>query len=137
MTEELNIRAAKALGWKLREDKPMAWRVWYDLNGKTLLKDNLFVFDVEEHYGYYRPLTDRDTLNFTTSYDWAMLGVNSLDHSQLLSYVFKLIGQLTQEIDIDELFKASDIMHIYLLLKKSPLSMTQAWVEVLEEESNE
>lgn len=126
----MNVRAAKALGWFVREHKTGAINIWVDENSSPIEAQNLFV----DNRSYY--LFEDDTLRFTTSYDWAMLGVKKLTTNQLVSYMFKLCGLMAVKLGIDNLLEISETSLTILLLKTDPKEITQAWVEVLEAEND-
>ena len=95
------IRAAKALGFKKLGH---LYHPPEDLEMGILTKDRYYPYE----------------LKFTTSYDWAMLGVRAV--------IDKKLG--------DELRNFSFYTHIWVQRKlATPEEITQAWVEVLEADS--
>lgn len=100
MADDLNIRAAKALGWEHYTDHPTTqWMIpcdWAREHVKT-------------------PTTYDSDLKFTTSYDWAMLGVSKIEDLNIP------YGELEAYYSVIHSSKTA-----------TPKEITQAWVEVLE-----
>lgn len=118
MNEELNIRAAKALGWRPSSNMTMAV-----LNGIA-----------HGHIcGYVDPKTDTNylfsELLFDTSYDWAMLLVKECEKlmamDEFSSALVRIIKSLNDNMSIGQL---GDV------LLATPEQITQAAVEVLEKQ---
>ena len=104
MNDDLEIRAAKALGWKKCNENGQECRIncHNDLDG-------------EHHAGNY--------FKFTTSYDWAMLGVKKIIENEddiIFTYYLRIMIGVNCTV-----FTAT------------PAQITQAWVEVLEKIESE
>lgn len=97
MNQELEIRAVDALKWK-----------------KCTKLDGFF-----DNIGNY---IRTEELQFTTSYDWAMLGVKAMNTDDLYTAFIHQLMSKSIFTGIDDIFKAT------------PAQITQAWVEVLEGE---
>ena len=98
---ELNVRAAKALGWKYT----------YQPDRLIIPEDSVPALGLP---GFHQTVLETD-LKFTTSYDWAMLGVKKAYEKNADWMLGKWISMM------------SDLHNM-----PSPLEITQAWVEVLE-----
>lgn len=101
MSENLNIRAAKALGWKFTP--------WDNHEGQFLVYNPIKGWDFHTN-----------NLEFTTSYDWAMLGVKKCDKFKLDDYFREWFGDYF-DCPVD-------------MLLLPPQHITLAWVKVLENE---
>jgi hypothetical protein len=97
---DLNIRAAKALGWVVFKERADCFHVPEALN--TSVTNNIM------------PVR---TMKFTTSYDWAMLGVKKINDAVVVNEFY------------DTLWGNIEFGHV---LDATPEQITQAWVEVLE-----
>lgn len=113
MSDDWNIRAAKALGWD--------WDDHFDCIDHIPEEHKVFVHD------YYD-----GSLHFTTSFDWAMLGVKALPGDKISNYLFTLVEQLIMNVDLESFKTMSDVVIQAIILQATPAQITQAWVEVLE-----
>ncbi len=108
--ENLNVRAAKALGWTHFNDHPTTqWMIPSDF--------------AREHQ--HTPTSYDSDLQFTTSYDWAMWGVKACDKPDLL---FDWRCKLDDLMKLDGEF-LEDRSHAWLA---TPEQITKAWVEILD-----
>jgi len=99
MNKKLEIRAAKALGW------------YKNSYGGYAKPNSNYVYPPSE-------------LEFTTSFDWAMLGVKKCQENQ------RDIARLIWDREAENIIHSSHDLENWLLL--SPEQITRAWVEVLE-----
>mgnify|MGYP003646103586 CR=1 FL=1 len=95
MNDDLNIRAAKVLGWVYE------YGFWRNADGEE--------YDPEAY-----------ELKFTTSYDWAMLGVKIISAKAL------------HEKFYDKFWSQGSTSDTYYIYEGTPAQITQAWVSVLE-----
>ena len=103
MSGNLNIRAAKALGWVERDNG--SWGTVGAPCGITIC--------------------DPEKMKFTTSYDWAMLGVEKiLDDYKCCSYQSPAYRALDAFFD--------NFQSVVDFAESSPEQITQKWVAVLE-----
>ncbi len=116
MSHDMNIRAAKALGC---HTFPTAHGYIDAEPLKGLLQMDLHW--VQEHESVMLGEEDCKTyLKFTTSYDWAMLGVAEIvKRGYEIQYLYHLMKQIYPS---------------QITFKATPEQITQAWVEVLENE---
>jgi len=119
MTDDLNIRAARCLGCVVEKTHTA-------FTGELHLAISNFPY---HHGGLY---SHNEDLKFTTSYDWAMLGVAALGSDKLCDYLFALIRIGTSKMNLDSLLKMSDTQLMYFHITATPHQITQAWVEILE-----
>jgi len=114
--DDLNVRAAKCLGWSYQPCKDDCYEahhgVFYDNNNKMYAKIDL---------------------KFTTSYDWAMLGVKEIaKKSERRIHYNSLLNELWCDFyDNDDTIYPTFFSYI---LSLTPEQITQAWVEVLEQD---
>ena len=112
MSEDLNIRAAKVLGWEIKYHyTELKRRMWYPINShkKSVLSGNY------EHCCF-----NDEGLLFTKSQNWAYLGLRLIKkHGKTKVFKEKLVGI------VGGLYFAK------------PYEITQAWVEVLEKIESE
>ncbi len=110
---DLNIRAAKALGWKKDDIALNCFRVPRELN--TSITNDLM---------------PARTMKFTTSYDWAMLGLKEFPDGE-----WHLIAERLLNSFGDSILSTADPLNYHSirdLFQLTPEQITQAWVEVLE-----
>jgi len=113
MNQELEIRAAKVLGIVRKQEY---WVIPDNLKGKISHPTNNVVFD----------------LKFTTSYDWAYLGVTKaleFDEDLFREKMLSLVATETHYPEGGMKFNFDFIG----MFKATPEQITQAWVEVLED----
>ena len=124
--KDLNIRAAKVLGWKLRE-----WaKIEEFYEAERFLTVHPFKEGVNEVF-----VKD---LKFTTSYDWAMLGVKVAMEKDLPSFSCALYGITEYDFQTEDPNAPKYTSELEWAMTKwcftfTPAQITQAWVEVLEE----
>lgn len=114
MNKELEIRAAKSLGAKT-------------ISVET---DRVFEFPKEINLQNGGIIQDVTWLKFTTSYDWAMLGVKELENNEM----YMRMERDGLEIFDHEGYSQYQLNHLETF--PSPEQITQAWVEVLEGKSD-
>ena len=109
-----NIRAAKELGLTISEHyfDHNVWNVPEGLNIKL------------DWDGKVREL------KFTTSYDWAMLGVNNLTLKQFTEYDGRLYDIVCKDLDLGNPMEVR-----WAMSTATPEQITRAWVELLEAEN--
>jgi len=117
---DLNIRACKALGWKYQPCADDCDKPWH---GGFIDNDDDFHFK-------------RD-LKFTTSYDWAMLGVKKVIEVDAPSFSCNLYRITKYDWQRDEPDEPNYTSEIEWAMTRwcfsfTPEQITQAWVEVLE-----
>lgn len=116
--EDLEIRAAKAVGWA------KTFYMTYTEKGSQEGEVSGFI----DHKGNAVGLS---YLCFTTSYDWAMLGVKECLKDPVLRQKFiRVLYMKTWLLDAELCVNYKEIWHLFEL---TPEQITQAWVEVLEE----
>jgi len=116
---DLNIRAAKCLGWKHYTINRHLWRVDHGLVAITGCP-----------YG-----AESKDLKFTTSYDWAMLGVKELLKLEHIANDDEEYGPYSDFMDA--LSEADGLglsiyQRDYVAFQSTPEEITKAWAEVLE-----
>ena len=120
----VNLRAARLLGWTPTKDgfKPTLE------HAETL--NMCFTYDMGEQVGIEE--CPFDDLEFTTSYDWAMLGVQKLTLEQFTEYEFILAKDIFN-IDSLRVMNSQQAQELsYKMNRATPEQITQAWVEILE-----
>lgn len=117
---DLNIRAAKALGWEYENHK--------DCGEVFIVSDEhslWFIENVRISFGGFR--VPFGNLMFPTSYDWAMLGLDEINNcrdDKIFSNKLRcVVGNLEQDPVVED---------IYYSFQATPAQITEAWVQVLE-----
>jgi len=121
LMDDLNVRAAKCLGWS-NDTTDMHFKIPSDL--MQLERRPHQTIHISE-------------AKFTTSYDWAMLGIKEVLKIDDFDRQIGLWRSLKKVINNGKDWKdASDIKlnELFRLLQATPKQITQAWVEVLEQE---
>jgi len=117
MNKELEIRAAKALGWTY---VPCT-------DGCTKDHHGGFEHGEGDDYDYH----SKQDLKFTTSYDWAMLGVKELLKDADLDCYHSFDHALCNILNLN-LYELTPLE----VMQATPAQITTAWLEVLEAASD-
>jgi len=111
---DLNIRAAKCLGWEILPDRIKPTYSYVNMNGGV----SVWPFD---------------KMKFKTSYDWAFKGIKPAIEADFYRWkveIFKAIGGTRQfDPEINGERWEGDMTNMFLM---TPEQIAQAWVEVLE-----
>ena len=119
---DLNIRAARAMGWELRKHKTMDYNVWVlsCSDAPLEIKSLIYSCDPEAYY-----IKEYD-IHFDTSYDWAMLLVKECNKIDLYRVI--------EEILFEKLGFTPASHFIYeWLIDATPQQISEAALTVLEE----
>lgn len=117
MSKELKIRAAKALRWER----------FKTLGGENYSHAYVISREMAIKLETGTEVVLVEKMKFTTSYDWAMLGVELLEDNE------KYVRLESDAIEIFD-FEGNSLYQLnHLTAFPSPEQITQAWVEVLEQ----
>ncbi len=122
MSEELKIRAARALEWGQSSNSGTI-QCLVPAPFKHLVPQGYRMFG-SIRIGY-------DKLEFDTSYDWANIGVKSLKAVDKFEYMLKLL-LICHNGDSDKVINSTHVQDMASIVDATPEQMTQAWVEVVE-----